>query len=128
MSPPPGTPPALHELESEVMEEMWRQREATVRDVLEALNRGPKERAYTTIMTIMGRLWQKGLLSRKRRGRADVYRAILSREDYLQARAEAEVDAVVEEFGDLALSHFARQVGGLDAERLRRLRELTNDG
>jgi len=110
------------------MEEMWRQREATVRDVLEVLNRGPKERAYTTIMTIMGRLWQKGLLSRKRRGRADVYRAILSREDYLQARAEAEVDAVVEEFGDLALSHFARQVGGLDAERLRRLRELTNDG
>ncbi len=128
MSPPPTTPPALHELESEVMEEMWRQREATVRDVLEALNRGPKERAYTTIMTIMGRLWEKGLLSRKRRGRADVYRAILSREDYLQARAEAEVDAVVEEFGDLALSHFARQVEGLDPERLRRLRELTNDG
>ena len=128
MSPPPSTPPPLHELESEVMEEMWRQREATVRDVLEALNRGPKQRAYTTIMTIMGRLWDKGLLSRKRRGRADVYRAILSREDYLHARAEAEVDAVVEEFGDLALSHFARQVEGLDPERLRRLRELTNDG
>jgi len=34
----------------------------------------------------------------------------------------------VEEFGDLALSHFARQVNGLDPERLRRLRELTNDG
>ncbi|MFN2469530.1 MAG: BlaI/MecI/CopY family transcriptional regulator [Gaiellaceae bacterium] len=128
MSSPPSMPPALHELESEVMEEMWRQREATVRDVLEALNRGPRQRAYTTIMTIMCRLWDKGLLSRKRCGRADVYRAILSREDYLQARAEAEVDAVVEEFGDLALSHFARQVEGLDPERLRRLRELTNDG
>ncbi|MDQ3645130.1 MAG: BlaI/MecI/CopY family transcriptional regulator, partial [Actinomycetota bacterium] len=106
-----STPPALHELESEVMEEMWRQPEATVRDVLEALNRGPKQRAYTTIMTIMCRLWDKGLLTRERRGRTDVYRAILSREAYLQTRAEAEVDAVVEEFGDLALSHFARQVG-----------------
>ena len=121
-------PPALHELESEVMEEMWRQAEATVRDVLEALNRGPKQRAYTTVMTIMCRLWDKGLLSRERRGRTDVYRAILSREAYLQARAEAEVDAVVEEFGDLALSHFARQMSGLDPERLRRLRELTKDG
>ena len=107
---------------------MWRQPEATVRDVLEALNRGPKQRAYTTIMTIMCRLWDKGLLTRERRGRTDVYRAILSREAYLQERAEAEVDAVVEEFGDLALSHFARQVNGLDPERLRRLRELTNDG
>ena len=128
MSSAPSTPPALHELESEVMEEMWRQPEATVRDVLEALNRGPKQRAYTTIMTIMCRLWDKGLLTRERRGRTDVYRAILSREAYLQERAEAEVDAVVEEFGDLALSHFARQVNGLDPERLRRLRELTNDG
>jgi predicted transcriptional regulator len=108
------------------MGEMWRRSEATVRDVLEALNRGPKRRAYTTVMTIMCRLWDKGLLSRERRGRTDVYRAILSRDAYLQARAEAEVDAVVEEFGDLALSHFARQVGGLDPERLRRLRELTD--
>ena len=128
MSSAPSTPPALHELESEVMEEMWRQPEATVRDVLEVLNRGPKQRAYTTIMTIMCRLWDKGLLTRERRGRTDVYRAILSREAYLQERAQAEVDAVVEEFGDLALSHFARQVNGLDPERLRRLRELTNDG
>ena len=109
------------------MEEMWRRPEATVREVLEALNRGPKERAYTTVMTIMCRLWDKGLLSRERRGKTDVYRTILCREAYLQARAEVEVEAVVEEFGDLALSHFARQIGGLDAERLRRLRELTGD-
>jgi predicted transcriptional regulator len=109
------------------MEEMWRRPEAPVREVLEALNRGPKRRAYTTIMTIMCRLWDKGLLSRERRGKTDVYRAILTREAYFQARAEAEVDAVVEEFGDLALSHFARQVERLDPERLRRLRELTQD-
>lgn len=127
MSLPSSTPPALHELEAEVMEEMWRRPEATVREVLEALNRGPKERAYTTVMTIMSRLWDKGLLSRERRGKTDVYRAILAREAYLQARAQAEVESVVQEFGDLALSHFARHVGGLDPERLRRLRELTGD-
>jgi predicted transcriptional regulator len=110
------------------MEEMWHRPEATVRDVLEALNRGPKQRAYTTVMTTMCRLWDKGFLDRKRRGKSDVYRASIAREAYLQARAEAEVDAVVEEFGDLALSHFARQVDGLDPERLRRLRDLTRNG
>lgn len=127
MSSHPSAPPALHELESEVMEEMWRRPEATVREVLESLNRGHKERAYTTVMTIMSRLRDKGLLSRERRGKTDVYRAIISREAYLQARAQAEVESVVEEFGDLALSHFARQVGDLDPERLRQLQELTRD-
>ncbi len=44
------------------MEEMWNRGSATVREVLDALNRGPKQRAYTTIMTIMARLDRKGLL------------------------------------------------------------------
>lgn len=107
---------------------MWLRSEATVREVLEAMNRESRQRAYTTIMTIMSRLSDKGLLARTRRGKTDVYRTTLSREAYLRARAKAEVDAVVEQFGDLALSHFARRVGRLDAQRLRRLRELTGDG
>ncbi|MBS1893176.1 MAG: BlaI/MecI/CopY family transcriptional regulator, partial [Actinobacteria bacterium] len=55
----PGPPP-LHELESEVMEEVWEREEATVREVLETLNSGRKQRAYTTITTIMARLEKKG--------------------------------------------------------------------
>ena len=49
--------PQLHELESEVMDELWSQGEAPVRAVMEALNkRGRSKRAYTTYMTIMVRL------------------------------------------------------------------------
>jgi predicted transcriptional regulator len=40
------TPPPLHELEEEVMEEIWRRQEVSVREVMEALNgRTPKDRA-----------------------------------------------------------------------------------
>jgi len=121
MSPPP----VLHALESEVMEEVWRRREATVRDVQEALNaRGGRVRAYTTLLTVMTRLDGKGLLVRRRAGRLDVYSPAMSRDAYLQARAEAEVEALVEGFGDLALAHFARHISGLDPERLRKLRGL----
>ena len=119
-----STPPALHELESEVMEEMWRRPEATVRDVLEALNRGPKQRAYTTVMTIMQRLDTKGLLRRRRRGRTDIYEPCLSREEYLRARAEAEVDAVVQQYGEVAFVHFARQMAALDPEQRQKLTRL----
>jgi predicted transcriptional regulator len=106
------------------MAEVWDRGEATVREVLTALNERDKERAYTTVMTIMARLDEKGLLRRTRRGRLDVYRPAMSREDYQDARAEAEVKALVDEFGDVALAHFAEHVDRLDARRLRALRKL----
>lgn len=122
-------PPPLHELESEVMEEVWARREATVRDVQESLNaRNEKARAYTTLLTVMTRLDGKGLLVRRRAGRLDVYAPAMSREAYLEARAAAEVSALVEDFGDLALAHFARHVDRLDPERLERLRRLADGG
>ena len=94
-----------------------------------ALNaRGEKTRAYTTLLTVMTRLDAKGLLVRRRQGRLDVYSAALTRDDYLAARAEASVEALVEDFGDLALAHFARHIQGLDAQRLETLRRLAAQG
>ena len=73
-------PPPLHELEAEVMDTVWDLDEASVRTVMDVLNRdAPKPRAYTTYMTILGRLHGKGLLERRREGKTDVYRAIHSR-------------------------------------------------
>lgn len=122
-------PPVLHELESEVMEEVWGQGCVTVRAIFAALNeRNDKQRAYTTIMTIMQRLDEKGLLCRCRQGKTDVYEACMSREEYLQARAEAEVGALVEQYGDAALVHFARRMASLDPQRRQQLNELAHRG
>ena len=91
------------------MEEVWRQKVATVRDVMTALNKGePKSRAYTTVMTIMDRLHRKRLLDR-RAGPSNsyVYTPRLSRDQYADARAQAEVDALVHEWGDVALVHLS---------------------
>jgi predicted transcriptional regulator len=119
------TPPQLHSLEREVMEELWDRDTATVREILEALNaRSEKSRAYTTVMTIMRRLDDKGMLVREREQRTDIYRTTLSRDDYAQARARAQIGALVDEFGDVALLHFARQVDALDPERRAALERL----
>ena len=122
-----SAPPPLHALETEIMEEMWGRDEATVREVQQALNaRGGKVRAYTTLLTVMTRLDAKGVLVRRRAGRLDVYAPAMSREAYYESRAEAEVAALVEDFGDLALAHFARHIGELDPERLEKLRRLAS--
>ena len=129
MTPKPKIPPALHELEAEVMDEVWQhQDEVSVRAVMDALNaRARKSRAYTTYMTIMGRLHGKGLLTRRREGRTDYYRPVYSREEYADLRAQAGVDSLVEQYGEVALSHFARQMAQLDPDRRRQLQRLARN-
>jgi len=117
--------PQLHELEAEVMEELWSQGEGTVRTVMDALNKGTgKKRAYTTYMTIMARLHKKGVLDRRREGKTDFYAPTLERAEFMAARAGAEVEGLVAQYGDVALSHFAQQVASLDPTRRRALQRL----
>jgi predicted transcriptional regulator len=107
------------------MEEVWTRGACTVRDVLEALNaRAPTPRAYTTVMTVMQRLDGKRVLRRERDGRRDVYVAALTREEYAQRRAGAQVGELVDQYGDVALAHFARHMSQLDPERREQIRRL----
>ena len=118
-------PPPLHELEAEVMEELWRSGESSVRTVMQALNKKTNaDRAYTTYMTVMARLHKKGLLARRRDGKADYYAPAYDREEYMTLRAGSEVDELVSQYGDVALSHFARQIATLDPARRRALQRL----
>lgn len=121
-------PPPLHELEAEVMQEMWERGEASVREVMEALNAdGEKARAYTTYMTIMTRLNGKGLLERRREGKTDFYTPLHTRDQYADLRARAELDSIVDQFGELALAHIARQWARLDPQRRRALQRLARE-
>ena len=118
-------PPPLHELESELMELTWELGEATVRSALEALNaRADRPRAYTTVMTTMARLHSKGLLERRREQRTDVYTPVMSRDEYLRARASADIQAMVEQYGEVALIGFAREMDQLDPKRREQMRRL----
>jgi predicted transcriptional regulator len=122
-----SAPPALHELEAEIMEEVWRQGDTTVKLVMEALNKKAKApRAYTTYMTVMRRLSDKNVLERTRSGRHDTYSPRLGRDEYLELRAGAEVRDLVDEFGDVALAHFARSLSTLDPARRRQLQRLAS--
>src|SRR3954454_9613001 len=121
-------PPAVHGLEAEALEAVWELDEASVRDAMEALNRAADPpRAYTTYMTTLARLHGKGLLARRREGKTDLYRAVHPRTEYVDRRAAAEVGELVDSFGDVALSHFARQIAQLDPERRKALERLARE-
>ena len=126
MTEDPAELPALHELESEVMDVVWDlPAPMTVRAVLDEVNaRSGRERAYTTVMTIMRRLAAKGVLARERDGKAHLYRAICSRSEYADTRAGTQVGALVAEYGDVALAHFAAAMAELDPARREQLARL----
>ena len=122
---PLAAPPPLHELEAEVMDVVWTLGEASVREVMATVNASTmRDRAYTTYMTIMARLDGKGMLERRRDGKTDIYTAAYSRDQYADLRARAEVESVVDQYGEVALAHIARQMAALDPQRRRALQRL----
>lgn len=76
-------PSRLPQLEMECMKVLWRNPEATVAQVRQALER---PLAYTTVMTVLDRMAAKGVVTRRKTGRAYLYTALLDRE---AARGEA---------------------------------------
>ncbi|WP_255945099.1 BlaI/MecI/CopY family transcriptional regulator [Streptomyces odontomachi] len=113
---------ALGSLEAEVMRVCWdAQVPLTVREALDRLNAGRSQPlAYTTVMTVMGRLTEKGALSREPRGRRYAYTPTVADE------AALAVQEVLKTHGDAAVTHFAAQAS-LDPGLRARLRQLLED-
>ena len=93
------------ELEAVVMDRLWTTVEPrSVREVLTDLQ-ADREIAYTTVMTVMERLFRKGMLTRVERGKAFIYEPAMTRADYT---ADAMAAALAETGDrDAALVHFA---------------------
>jgi predicted transcriptional regulator len=113
----------LGPLEAAVMDRLWKRGSATVRDIVEDLGR-TRALAYTTVMTIMTRLHAKGLLARDRDGKTYVYRPAFTREEHRERLSRDLVRGLVDEFGELALAHFAAELDGVDAGHRAALRRI----
>ncbi len=113
----------LHELEATIMDVIWRRglREFAVGDVLTVLEK-QREIAYTTVMTTLGRLYDKGLLERVRDGKRYLYTAKLSREQFLESTAREVLDGAIG--GRQALAMLVEKVSESSASELDELEAL----
>jgi predicted transcriptional regulator len=83
----------LTEQELEIMKVVWELQTATVRDVYEALLRRRKI-AYTTVMTMMNILEEKGYLKKRAEDKAHVYRPAQAKAKVMRAMLEDFVSRV----------------------------------
>jgi predicted transcriptional regulator len=102
------------------MDTVWAAGEpVTARQVAEVL--ADRGLAYTTWLTVLGRLERKGLLERSRDARAHTYRPVASRDDHIAVLMQEALGRAGDR--EAALQHFARAVSPDEAEALRRALE-----
>ena len=118
---------ALGKLEREVLEQIWQQREVSVRDVYLQF----EERiAYTTLMTTLDRLYKKRLLHRRKDGRAFLYSAAVGRDEFEDGIREDVIDSLFElGVGEIqpVLACFVDTVSERDRELLDELERLVKE-
>ncbi|MEX0592130.1 MAG: BlaI/MecI/CopY family transcriptional regulator [Nitriliruptoraceae bacterium] len=112
----------LGPLEQEVMEVVWSVGDTTVRDVHDVLARS-RSIAYTTVMTTMTRLANKGLLQRDTGALAHRYRPAVSRERYAKSAVGNVLDWLFERYPEPAAAYLAEVVDDVDGVKLAALKD-----
>jgi predicted transcriptional regulator len=118
-----GSRPQLGPFEREVLQKLWSQGSATVRELLAD---GKIHQAYTTVMTTMDRLYKKGLLDRVAEGRAFRYTPRQTPEELQRVTALESIRQLLgsSDASSLPLSYLVEAVSSHDAQLLDELQLL----
>jgi len=114
--------------ELEILKILWeRKGPATVRDVLEVVNeRREPPRAYTSVMSLMNVMAEKGLLQRSPQGRAFVYEPSTPRDQTLRSLLGETLERAYSGSASLLVAHLLDQ-STPSAEELDLIRSLLDD-
>lgn len=115
---------ALGTLERELMEVIWDRDEVSVREMHAIV---AKRSAYTTLMTTLDRLHRKGLLARRKEGRAFVYRARVSRSEFAQTVAKEVIGGMLAEHSEPMVACIVDAVSDHDRALLDTLERLVQE-
>jgi predicted transcriptional regulator len=117
-------PDYLGPLERRVMARLWTDGTQSVAQIVNALNVGSERQlAYTTVMTILVRLTDKGYVQRTARGRQFLYAAAMDEATLAATIGRRELGRLLERYGAASLAAFALDLT-TDSDLVRRLREL----
>ncbi|HZS04790.1 MAG TPA: BlaI/MecI/CopY family transcriptional regulator [Blastocatellia bacterium] len=112
-----GVGHVLGELETAVMELLWREPGQAVNEVEEQLRRR-RDIAHTTVLTTLDRMHRKGYLTRTKKGKAFIYAPRYTREEFERGVAQEVLGALLGQFTEPAISTFvdlvSKDEGGLD--------------
>ncbi len=116
----------LGEAELAVLRVLWDHGPQTVREVMQRLHERGRRVAYTTVLTFLARLEQKGSVASDKTDLAYVYRAKASRSSVTRSRVKALLEELYDGAAGPVVMHLVENER-LTADELAKLRKLIND-
>ena len=116
----------ISDLEQEVMNIVWSKGDCTIRDVFDTLTR-EKQLAYTTVATLLNRLYTKGLLKRDTKENIIYFSPKVSKESYGKKIANIFFNRFFDAFGDTAVASFAQSLDKLPKEKKEHILQLLSE-
>jgi predicted transcriptional regulator len=118
----PGSQPGLGDLETDVMKVIWGADWVAVRDVYEKMLQD-RDIAYTTVMTVMTRLGEKGLLDRRQEGRTYLYKARQSQKEVARGLLRRILDRLFDGRRADAVASLLEEADHLEEDELEAIRK-----
>ncbi|NOV02546.1 BlaI/MecI/CopY family transcriptional regulator [Paenibacillus planticolens] len=113
-------------LEARIMEILWdKAQEMTIKDVQQKLDNDNDNKAnnFNTVMTVMNRLVDKGILQKKAIVRSSRYKPVVTRDEFMEAQSKELTLDLIEEFGSLAVTHMVDALDKVDPGLLDQLEQ-----
>jgi predicted transcriptional regulator len=118
----------LGPLERRVMSALWARGPQTPREVVNLLNsESTRMLAYTTVMTVLVRLADKGYADRRREGRQFRYRPLVGETRVADVAGRRELDRLLSRYGVANVTRFAAELGTGGTELVGRLQALAGE-
>ena len=115
-----GLVKVLGPLETDIMQIVWQDERSTVKKVHRKLSQ-QRDIAYTTVMTTMSRLSEKGVLYRHREGLAYVYTPAISEDDFVTMVVQQVLDGLMEDYSETAIDYMIDYLARSNPSELRRV-------
>lgn len=108
-------------LEAKIMDVLWCG-ERSIKEVQHELEKD-KATNFNTVMTVMNRLVDKGILTKRLEGRTSIFRPVLSREEFVNTQSKEMTHELMDEFGSVVVSHMIEALDEADEDLVAQLEQ-----
>ncbi|WP_372661713.1 BlaI/MecI/CopY family transcriptional regulator [Cohnella sp.] len=109
-------------LESKIMDFLWEMDESSIKDVQQCLEKD-KPVNFNTVMTVMNRLVDKGILEKRLQGRLSLFRTVQSKEEFIKEQSKKITENLLDDFGGVIINHMIDSLSEVDQTLLSKLEE-----
>ncbi|GGE31137.1 transcriptional regulator [Pullulanibacillus camelliae] len=110
-------------LEAKIMDYLWaKESEQSIKQVQQHLEKD-KPINFNTVMTVMKRLVDKGILMKRTEGRLSLFRPVQSKKAFIDEQSKQLTETLLDEFGGVVINHMLDAMEDVDEDLLAKLEQ-----